>query len=90
MKKKEGLFKKLLESDFIMYCQFTPLTTQLGSGVSLAAYCLGLVAMAASLFFSKAVFHFEALNPMEAVYVTSLVAFAITSFCLFSNTWDCW
>ena len=72
-----------------MYCQFTPLKTQHGAGVSLAAYCLGLVALAASLFFSKAMFHYDALNPMEAVYVTSLVVFALTSCFLFSNTWQC-
>ena len=34
-------------------------------------------------------FHYEALNPMEAVYVTSLVVFALTSLGLFSNTWAC-
>ena len=81
--------KNVLDSDYLLYSEFNPIKYQIGAGVSMAAYWLGLIALSASIFFSKNMFHFEALNPMEAVYVTSLIAFAITMVTLFSHTWDC-
>ena len=53
----------------------------------MAAYWLGMITLSTSLFFSKHMFHYEELNPMEAVYVVSLVAFVIALFILFSHTW---
>ena len=50
------------------------------------AYWLGLIALSASLFFSKTLFHFDSLNPMEAVYTCSLVSFAISIAVLFWHT----
>lgn len=49
----------------------------------MAAFQLGMVSLAASIFFSKTMFHYESLNPMEAVYVTSLIGFVVALIALF-------
>ena len=83
------MLKNILDSDYLLYSQFNPIKFQIGAGTSMAAFVLGTIALSASIFFTKNMFHFEALNPIEAVYVTSLVAFAIALVTLFSNTWSC-
>ena len=70
----------------MLYGQFIPIKFQIGAGVSMFAYWLGLIALSASIFFSKTLFHFDNLNPQEAVYVSSLVSFAISIAVLFWHT----
>lgn len=62
---------------------------QLGEDFSLLLFIVSSFAASVSLFYSKSMFRFEDLNPMEAIYVNSLVVFTITLFILmtFINNW---
>ena len=62
---------------------------QLGEDFSLLLFIVSSFAFSASLFYSKCMFTFENLNPMEAIYVNSLVLFTITLFILmiYINNW---
>ena len=66
-----------------------PFSIQLGKDVSLLLFVLASLGLCGSLFYSKIMFKFEHLNPMEAVYVNSLVVFSMMLLLLMTyiNNW---